>query len=284
MCYVWGEEMNCFSASRELTWLTRRVLRRAAFVVTCSRNTERILVEEWRVPAERIRLLHPGVDIRRFVPAESDSAKRAALGWHDRPVVLTVSRLQKRKGHDQMIMALRSVRKAIPNVLYAIVGDGEEYESLRQLVDREGLSQHVLFMGSIGMDDPRLVQCYQQCDLFALPNRQVKRDIEGFGMVLVEAQACGKPVIGGTSGGTADTMRVPQTGRLVNCDAPDELAVVVRELLSEHDLRRRMGQAAREWVVNNFDWDKQARKARSLFQQGAFFGRPALIASDGVLR
>jgi phosphatidylinositol alpha-1,6-mannosyltransferase len=272
--YVWGEEVNHATSSRELTCLTRRVLHRAAFLITCSRNTERLLVEQWQVPAGRIRLLPPGVDVHRFVPAARDPAARAALGWHGRPVVLSVSRLDKRKGNDQMILALHAVRKAVPDVLFAVVGDGEEEQPLREMVRREGLEAHVQFLGSIGMDDPRLIQCYQQCDLFALPNRQVGKDIEGFGMVLIEAQACGKPVIGGTSGGTADTMSVPETGLLINCEGPDQLAAAVTELLTDHARRERMGRAARAWVLDNFDWDVLARKAEQIFHDA---GKPATV-------
>ena len=89
----------------------------------------------------------------------------------------------------------------MPDILYAIIGAGEELEELERLVEREGLARHVAFLGEC--NDRDLIAAYQQCDLFVLPNRQVGRDIEGFGMVLLEAQACGKPVIAGASGGTA---------------------------------------------------------------------------------
>src|SRR4051812_44251469 len=106
LCYVHGEE-TCFAdTSRELGWLSAQVLRRAQFVIANSHNTGRILGERWGLPADRVRILHPGVDIARFTPAARDPAARARLGWGDRPVVLTVGRLQRRKGHDQMIRAL----------------------------------------------------------------------------------------------------------------------------------------------------------------------------------
>ena len=119
----------------------------------------------------------------------------------------------------------------MPDVLYAVVGDGEERAALEALVGREGLDGHVQFLGE--PNDATLVRCYQQCDLFVLPNRQVGKDIEGFGMVLLEAQACGKPIVAGASGGTAETMRIPETGRVVCCDGPDELARVVTDLLGD---------------------------------------------------
>jgi phosphatidylinositol alpha-1,6-mannosyltransferase len=263
-CYVHGEDVGTAHYSREHRWLADRVLRGASFLIANSRNTERILTEDWGVPRDRIRLLHPGVDTGRFVPAAPDRSLRAALGWGQRPVVLTVGRLQLRKGHDQMIRTLPAIREAVPGVLYAIAGDGEERPRLEDLVARQGLDSHVRFLGEI--DDDRLVECYQQCDLFVLPNRQVGRDIEGFGMVLLEAQACGKPVVAGASGGTAETMRIAETGLVVPCDGPDELAAVVVELLADPDRRARMGAAARAWVVERFDWESLSRQAEVLFQ------------------
>jgi phosphatidylinositol alpha-1,6-mannosyltransferase len=176
---------------------------------------------------------------------------------------LTVGRLQKRKGHDQMILALATIRKHVPNILYAIVGDGEERSYLQSLVEEHGQREHVQFLGEI--DDQRLLQCYQQCDLFALPNRRVGKDFEGFGMVLVEAQACGKPVIAGDSGGTAETMRIPDTGRVVCCDGHDELAKLVIELLLNRQALEKMGRAARAWVAQHFDWSALCRQAEQVF-------------------
>jgi phosphatidylinositol alpha-1,6-mannosyltransferase len=263
ICYVHGEEMNYAVGSRELRWLMHRVLRGAEFVITNSANTRRIVQQDWGVALQRTHLLHPGMDGERFVPAVRDAGRRARLGWGDRHVLMTAGRLQKRKGHDQLIPALQSIRRTIPDVLYAIVGDGEERQPLEQLVDRSGLRGHVQFLGEI--DDDGLVNCYQQCDLFVLPNRQVGQDIEGFGMVLVEAQACGKPVVAGASGGTAETMRIPQTGRIVNCEGPDQLAALICELLSSPDLLADMGAAARPWAVEQFDWGTLSMQARRLF-------------------
>ncbi len=265
ICYVHGEDVNSASESRELTWLVRQVFGGADFTIPNSLNTKRILQEEWNLPEHRVRLLHPGVDIGRFKPADRDAAVRAGLGWDSRTVVLTVGRLQKRKGHDRMIEALHAVRKSVPDILYAIVGDGEERACLEELVKRESLQRHVQFVGE--PDDGTLVQCYQQCDLFVLPNRQVGKDIEGFGMVLLEAQACGKPVIAGASGGTAETMNIPDTGRVVCCDGPKELAALVSELLADESLRRRMGEWARQWVVERFDWDVLSKQAARLFRE-----------------
>jgi phosphatidyl-myo-inositol dimannoside synthase len=280
VCYVHGEDVNTATESGELSWLVRRVLRGADFAIPNSRNTMRLLQEEWGLPAERVRLLYPGVDTQRFMPADRDPHVRARLGWGDRPIVLTVGRLQKRKGQDQMIQALHTVRETLPDVLYAIVGDGEERVVLEDLVAREGLGRHVQFLGE--PDDEQLVRCYQQCDLFVLPNRQVGKDIEGFGMVLLEAQACGKPVVAGDSGGTAETMRIPDTGRVVCCDGPHELAALVAELLADRERRSAMGEQARRWVEERFDWTVLSRQAESLFQLDPLSVKPNV--ATGLVR
>jgi phosphatidylinositol alpha-1,6-mannosyltransferase len=266
VCYVHGEDVTTAATSRELSWMVKRVLHGARFLIANSHSTRTILLRDWRLAAEQVQLLHPGVDTRRFTPAPRDPAGRVELGWGNRPVVLTVGRLQKRKGHDQMIRALPAIRRRLPDVLYAIVGDGEERANLDHLVREHAVHEHVQFLGEV--DDAWLIRCYQQCDLFALPNRQEGSDIEGFGMVLLEAQACGRPVVAGASGGTAETMRPGESGLIVPCDGPDELARVVPELLSRPEELARMGEAGRRWVVEQFDWESLTRRAGELFARG----------------
>lgn len=270
-CFVHGEDANAVSSgaddgvmcSRQLRWMTRQVMNSVQTIIANSRNSARIAREQWGLSAERVQLLHPGCDTKYFVPASRDADVRRALGWGDRPVLLTVGRLQKRKGHDMMIRALSQVREAIPDVLFAIVGSGEELEPLKQLVEAEGEQNHVLFHGKLA--DEQLRQAYQQADLFVLANRQIGTDIEGFGMVLLEAQSCGTPVLAGDSGGTAETMSLGETGEVVNCDSPNELAVrLIRLLLNRNELARRAANA-RSWVVEHFDWAALSQQAARLF-------------------
>lgn len=271
VCYVHGEEVKLPAAgethgvmsSRQLRFITRNVMNEASFLIANSRNSERILLDEWEIPPERIRLLHPGADCQRFVPVPRDPKVRQALGWHDRRVILTVGRLQKRKGHDQLIRALPRIREQVPDVLYAIVGAGDQKQSLQRLTDELQLNDHVIFHGELS--DDAMLQAYQQCDVFVLPNRQVGSDIEGFGMVLVEAQACGKPVIAGASGGTAETMHIPETGAVVACDEPGPLAALVTKWLLDPALCESMGAAGRAWAAAQFDWAALSEQAAALF-------------------
>jgi phosphatidylinositol alpha-1,6-mannosyltransferase len=262
-CYVHGEEMNTARSSREFTWLVRHVLSYTDFAIANSRNTESILRHDWGLAPERVELLYPGVDTTRFTPATRDEAARTRLGWGSRPVLLTVGRLQKRKGHDCLIRALPAIRRQIPDVLYAIAGGGEERTELEKLVRTENVADAVQFLGE--PDDTALIEQYQQCDLFVLPNRQAGSDIEGFGMVLLEAQACGKPVLAGASGGTVETMRLGETGEIVDCSAPEPLAAAVTALLRDAARRARMGAAGRRWVREHFDWNSLCQQAEKLF-------------------
>lgn len=256
--FVHGEELALGQRSRQMAWMMRRVLSSARGVIANSHNTARLLTRDWQVRGEQLKTFHPGVDATYFAPAPQDASFRERVGWRERKVVLTVGRLQKRKGHDMLIRALPAICRQVPDVLYAIVGDGEERESLTDLARREGVGERVQFLGEAG--DDLLRSCYQQCDLFALPNRDVNGDFEGFGMVLVEAQACGKPVIAGASGGTGETMDEPRTGIRVACDTPEALGERVVELLLDPARADRMGAAARQWVLQQFDWDALAQQ------------------------
>jgi phosphatidyl-myo-inositol dimannoside synthase len=265
LCYAHGEDLNSAATSRELRWMTQRVLRGARLVIANSRNTSGTLTDQWKVPADKVRLLHPGMDAALFVPALRDRQERSHLGWDEQTVLLTVGRLQKRKGHDMLIRALPHIRQVVPTVLYSIIGDGEEMPELRRLAAETGVAGIVQFQGEVS--DHELLRCYQQCDLFVLPNREVDGDIEGFGMVLLEAQACGKAVLAGASGGTAETMKIGETGRVVNCDGPHELAAAIVELLADRENLCRMGEAAREWVAERFDWPMLTRQAAAIFAE-----------------
>jgi len=268
LCYVHGEDIEVARTSRELTWIVKRVLRGADRLICNSQNTKALLMEHWDVPAKKIEVINPGVDEQTFCPAEPDPVFRKKVGWNDRFVCLTVGRLQRRKGHDKMIEAIPQIKKEIPNILYAIVGQGDNYPNLVAEVKKLGLEQHVQFLDEINDED--LIRCYQQCDVFILPNRSDGNDIEGFGMVLVEAQASGKPVIAGDSGGTAETMDGGKTGILADCTRPEHIAeaiLCVRRGMQEGRFQR---DSCREHVLKSLTWNKHAERARKVFERIAF--------------
>jgi phosphatidylinositol alpha-1,6-mannosyltransferase len=250
------------------------VSRRVTHWIANSQNTASILEDQWNIPESKITVVHPGVDIARYHPAEVDYEFRRRMRWDGKYVLLTVGRLQKRKGHDNLILSLPKLLKSYPNLLYAIVGDGEELINLQGVVERLNLERHVQFLGKVSDDD--LLRFYQQCDLFILPNRSVGSDIEGFGMVLVEAASCGKPVIAGRSGGTAETLVHGETGFLVDAFSVASLTNEL-ELVLKSPVLATAGAAGRRHVKKNFSWETLVDCVKQTLRR---FGEGGLDLSD----
>jgi len=200
-----------------------------------------------------------------FVHGEDVETAAEKMGWTDKFVILTVGRLQKRKGQDKMIEAMPLILKDYPNALYVIVGNGDCKDKLGAMVHDLSLSEQVQILGDIS--DAEMIQCYQQCDLFILPNRTIKNDIEGFGMVLVEAQACAKPVIAGDSGGTKETMLVGETGSIIDCTCEKVIAKEICTYMVDPKRCEIMGRKGREHVEQHLDWDAHSKRAISQFNQ-----------------
>jgi len=263
VCYIHGEDVEAAATSRELIWIVKKVLANATTLICNSQNTANLILNNWQAAPDKTVILNPGCDTERFIPAEENDGVKKSLGWQGKRVVLTVGRLQKRKGQDMLIRALPEIKKSIPDVLYAIIGGGSEKQELEVLTQKLGLEDNVLFMTEIS--DEQMIQAYQQCDVFALPNRNFQQDIEGFGMVLVEAQACGKPVIAGDSGGTAETMLIGKTGFIIDCTQPEPIATKLTELLQNPERCKAMGKKARKHVECTLDWKVHTEKANILF-------------------
>ena len=267
-CYVHGEEINLVHTSRILSRLSRVVYNNARQYIVNSSNSGKVLQSTFNVAPEKVAVLHPGVNTLHFRPLKlGETDKRSFFNWQDRTVLLSIGRLQKRKGHDIMIQALPAIRNAVPNILFAIVGEGEEKETLHALVRQNEVEEQVAFLGSISDDE--LPDLYRSCDLFTLPNRVVGGDFEGFGIVLLEAQACGKAILVGKSGGVGETFVDGKTGLSADCTNPSSLAEAVCSMLHDRSRLEQMGRAAREWVVEQFDIEEQARKATQIFDRDA---------------
>ncbi len=210
------------------------------------------------MPLERIRVIHPGVDTARFSPDADGSAFRARHAAGAACVLLTVGRLQLRKGHDRVIAALGAIHAEFPGLRYLIAGDGAERGRLESLASEHGVRDLVVFLGPVTDEDlPRL---YAACDVFLMPSRQIGADVEGFGIVYLEAAAVGKPTIGGRSGGVGEAISDGNTGFLVNGDDVGELAAAIRRFAASKELRLTMGAEGRRRVLAEFEWSRAARQ------------------------
>jgi phosphatidylinositol alpha-1,6-mannosyltransferase len=190
------------------------------------------------------------------------------LGLLGRPVVVCVSRLVPRKGQDTLIAALPAIRRAVPAACLLIVGGGPYLPRLRERARAHGVAEHVRFTGPV--PDAQLAGYYGAGDVFAMPCRTRRRglDVEGLGMVLLEASACGLPVVAGDSGGAPDAVLDGVTGTVVDGRSTAAVAESVVEFLTDAALAAKYGQAGREWVVAEWGWDAQAARLGELLAGG----------------
>ncbi|MGW1749826.1 glycosyltransferase family 4 protein [Streptomyces sp. NPDC002092] len=214
--------------------------------------------------ARRMVQLPPGVDEKTFHPESGGAAIRARLGLTDRPVVVCVSRLVPRKGQDTLILAMPRILAAEPEAVLLIVGGGPYGKDLQRLAHQTGVADAVRFTGPVPWSD--LPAHYGAGDVFAMPcrTRRGGLDVEGLGIVYLEASATGLPVVAGDSGGAPDAVLDGETGWVVRGGSAEETADRIVALLGDTELRRRMGERGRAWVEEKWRWDLLAERLKAL--------------------
>ncbi|XUL87586.1 glycosyltransferase family 4 protein [Streptomyces galilaeus] len=214
--------------------------------------------------AARMVQLPPGVDEKVFHPGSGGAEVRARLGLTERPVVVCVSRLVPRKGQDTLILAMPRILARQPDAVLLIVGGGPYEKDLRRLVRETGVSDSVRFTGAVPWAE--LPAHYGAGDVFAMPcrTRRGGLDVEGLGIVYLEASATGLPVVAGDSGGAPDAVLDGETGWVVRGGSPEEAADRIVALLGDPELRRNMGERGRSWVEEKWRWDLLAERLRAL--------------------
>ncbi|HEY2443017.1 MAG TPA: glycosyltransferase family 4 protein [Streptosporangiaceae bacterium] len=216
--------------------------------------------------AARMVRLAPGVDVTAFRPGAGGALVRKRLGLDGRPVVICVSRLKPRKGQDTLIQAWPQVLAAVPDAALLLVGSGPFGGNLRQLAGRLGVTESVLFAGSVPWPD--LPGYYDAGNVFAMPCRTRRRglDVEGLGIVYLEASATGLPVIGGDSGGAPDAIRHGETGYVVPGHSVSAVADRITELVSDPARARAMGERGLDWARREWSWDLVAGRLAGILR------------------
>ncbi|AXE77496.1 glycosyltransferase family 4 protein [Streptomyces atratus] len=214
--------------------------------------------------ADRMVQLPPGVDEKTFHPDSGGDLIRARLGLSDRPVVVCVSRLVPRKGQDTLILAMPAILAQVPDAVLLIVGGGPYAKELKRLAEETGVGDSVRFTGPVPWDE--LPAHCGAGDVFAMPcrTRRGGLDVEGLGIVFLEASATGLPVVAGDSGGAPDAVLDGETGWVVRGGSVEESADRIVTLLRDPELRQRMGERGRAWVEEKWRWDLLADRLRTL--------------------
>jgi phosphatidylinositol alpha-1,6-mannosyltransferase len=260
--YAHGEEITTWRRSPRRLKAMTFAYRRADRVIANSEFTHDRLLELGVDPA-RILIIHPGVDLQRFHPGQPSADLRQGLGLDaGQQLILSVGRLSRRKGFDQVIRALPALAEAGRDVHYAVIGIGEDREYLLSLAREQGVAERVHLLGHVEPAD--LPRWYCAAELLAMPNREIDGDTEGFGMVFVEAAACGTPALAGQAGGTGAAVLDGETGLRVDGADPQAVAAALLRLLGDEPLRRRLSEAGRRRAEGELAWERVAEKTAAL--------------------
>ncbi|GAA1800610.1 glycosyltransferase family 4 protein [Luedemannella flava] len=243
--------------------LLKRIAR-GADVVTYLTEYQRSRLDRAVGSLTSLERLAPGVDTVAYSPSVSGDLVRTEHDLVGRPVVVCVSRLVPRKGQDTLIKALPAIRRRVPDAALLIVSGGPYRPSLERLARETGVAEHVRFTGSVPW--ARLPEYYAAGDVFAMPcrTRMGGLDVEGLGIVYLEASATGLPVVAGDSGGAPDAVREGETGFVAPGRDVAAVADRIATLLADPALAKRLGAEGRAWVEQEWGWDHQAARLTAL--------------------
>ncbi|MFH1878117.1 MAG: glycosyltransferase [Candidatus Omnitrophota bacterium] len=261
--YVYSADILEFSKDPVTGYMLRVILSGSERIIANSNFTKTVVTGRALAAPDKVIVSTPGVDSGIFNPAKGDGGIRKKLGIKDdEKMILSVSRLAERKGHDNVIKALSGIVKDYPGFVYVIAGDGPKKKELEALAGRENLQDRVIFAGEIGYGD--LVNYYNACDVFILVPRYIPEagDVEGFGIVFLEAGACGKPVIAGNSGGVPEAVADGVSGILVEPEDVPRIEEALLRFLRDEDYARETGENGRRRANSEFAWDTRAEALR----------------------
>ncbi len=215
----------------------------------------------------------PGIDTNHFAPQSESAQLKAELGLTGKKVLVSVGRLVHRKGQDTLVEALPLILKEIPDAHLMFVGEGPRKKFMQQRAEKLGISSHITFIGRIHYQDLPKYICVG--DIFAMPSRSrlAGLEVEGLGIVYLEASACGLPVLGGLSGGAPDAVIDGQTGLVVDGTSPQAVARAAVHLLHNEAVAIELGMRGRQWIIDEWQWQKWAERFNTLLIEDQPFAK-----------
>jgi len=242
-----------------LAIMQKKICERVDKIIAVSNFTAQNVIDDYAIPPTKIEVIPNGVDLNKFNPKVDGIKMRGSLGITDEPVILYVGKLEFNKGIEYLILSFSKIVKQIPNAKLVIVGNGPIKNRLMNLVKQKKLSKSVIFTGKI--PSKKLPSIFAASDLFVLPSL-----MEGFGIVLLEAMACGKPCIATKAGGTEDIIVNGETGFLAPIGDCISLYQAINALLANPDLAQKFGKAGLNRVRKNFTWNIIAKRTINTYR------------------
>ena len=257
ICLIHSKEIN-HNKGTNLNKRVLNVLNNADHVISNSEYTKNLAVN-CGVNLNKITVINPGINPAKKLNDQTIKEAEKLLK-NKNPRLITVSRLNKRKNHEKIIMALRNLKQIYPNIIYACVGEGEEEENLKQLVKELNLNEHVLFLKKITEDLKNTLVA--KSNIFVMPSIIYKNSVEGFGIAYIEAAQYGIPSIGGKDGGAADAIEHQKNGLICDGNSLDEIYSSINDLLNNKKYLE-FGKIAQE-NSTKFSWDKTIEKYKKI--------------------
>jgi len=231
----------------------------ANLVVTISKYTKNKIMQYYNIKKDKIRIVPNGVDTKKFQPVYNQDKIKDQFGIKNRPCILYVGRLIPRKGLLFLVQAAKQIVAELNKTIFIIVGEGPQKLQLISNLEKNRLLKNFLFLGDVKEKELPLI--YNSSDIFVFPSIQ-----EGQGIALLEAQATALPVVSFNLSGIKETVLDNETGFLIKPDSK-KLAEVVLKLLKNKKLCNEMGKKGREFVLNNFSWEKSADALLEIYNE-----------------
>lgn len=265
LVYVYGQDLVIQRDSQRKIKLIKSILKNAEAIIANSSWTKK-RAQELGAQSRKIKIVYPCPDSLKIESLGQDRLDRFKNEnqIQNKKIILSLGNLVRRKGHDMVIRALPQVIKQVPDLIYLIVGTGPYEGKLREIIGNLNLDGYVKFFKNVSNQE--LPYFLQTAEMLVMPSRELKNnqgetiDVEGFGMVFLEANLYGKPVIGGRSGGQTDSIEAGVSGLLVNPEDKSDIAQAIIKLVTNPALAQKLGQQGKEIVSNKFKWSVQVRK------------------------
>lgn len=260
--YIFSHGMDVTILRGRKKIIAAKIIREARGVIVNSNFTKHC-IENFRYHPMHIHTVYPcPTPLPHPSPVDVVRIKNA-YHLHNKKILLTVGRIIERKGYDMVLRAMQNILKKIPDCVYIIAGSGEHQKILEEYVREKKLRQNVIFTGDVSRAE--LSALYELCDVFIMPCRElVNGDVEGFGIVFLEANAFGKPVIAGRSGGAPEAVIHERTGILVDPKSISEIENAAVHLLGNAQYSQKLGMQGMDRVHSKFLWDTQAKKIQDI--------------------